>query len=81
MASNPTALARAIKVCQYAGIAVCVANIIEDVYQLTKDGDIVKHTVNIAIVSSATAIGAIFGPVGFLVGSLIGTLIKKLINW
>lgn len=67
-------------VCEYSGIAICVANVIEEVYQLSKDGKIMKHVVNIGIVLACTFCGAIFGPVGTLIGALVGTAIRLIMN-
>lgn len=78
--ANPTALSNFMNVCKYSGIAICVANVIEEVYQLSKDGKFVKHVVNISIVLACTSYGAIFGPVGTLIGALVGTAIRLIMN-
>lgn len=70
------------KVCKYAGIVILIANVVTDLYQFTKDGDLVKCSVNIGILAVTTALGAFFGPIGLLAGSLTGTLIKrKILKW
>ena len=59
------------------GIAICVANVIEDFILVLKTGKIVQAVVGSSIVIACTAVGAIFGGRGMFIGSLIGTFIKK----
>lgn len=60
------------------GIAICVANVIEDFILVLKTGKIVQAVVGSGIVIACTFV-AIFEGRGMFIGSLIGTFIKNMI--